>query len=256
VPLLVLHGGPGVPHQSVEPIAALAPSDRRVVFYDQLGCGSSDRPEDPGLEHLAVFLEELAAVRDALDLEEVHLLGHSWGGMLALEYALLQPAGLRSLTVVGAPAASGTFRARQQRLHEQLPPAVQATLERHQAAGTFDHPDYLAARRVWEERHVYRLQPWPDFLERAYAAMNVQLLVRMWTGELADWDIRPRLHGIHVPTLIVAGAFDGQVPDEHATLHAGIAGSHLEVFEASSHHPFAEEPARFQAVLEDFLART
>jgi proline-specific peptidase len=255
IPLLVLHGGPGVPHQSVEPIATFGPGTRPIVFYDQLGCGASDRPEDPALERLDVFLDELAAVRRALDLEVVHLLGHSWGGMLALEYAVHQPEGLRSLTVVGTPAATGTFQQRQRGLHEQLPEDVRATLDRHRSAGTVEHPEYVAARRVWEQRHVYRRQPWPDFLERAYAAMNVQLLVRMWTSELTDWDIRPRLGAIRVPTLIVAGRFDGQVPGEEAALHELIVRSELEVFAASSHHPFAEEPEQFQARLAAFLAQ-
>jgi proline-specific peptidase len=174
--------------------------------------------------------------------------------MLAMEYALLQPAGLRSLTLVCAPAASRTFLERQQRLQERLPSAVQGTLTQHQAAGTLDHPDYLAARRVWEQRHVCRLEPWPEFLERAYAAMNVHLLVRMWTGQLTDWDVRPRLHRLRVPTLIVAGRFDGQVPGEEAALGEGIVDAQVEVFEASSHHPFAEEPERFQALLTAFLA--
>jgi proline-specific peptidase len=254
IPVLLLHGGPGVPHQSLEALEAFAASGRPLVFYDQLGCGFSDRPDDPELGSLELFLDELAAVRGALGLDEVHLLGHSWGGLLAMEYAVRQPAGLQSLILVGAPACRSTMWDKQQRLQEQLPAEVLDTLRRHQAAGTLADAEFWAAWRVWEQRHVYRPQPWPGFLERAYAGMNLALLQRMWSTQLVGWDIRPRLGGIGVPTLIIAGRFDGQVPpDEAVFLHQGIHGSQLAIFDASSHHPHAEEPERFEAELQAFL---
>jgi proline-specific peptidase len=254
-PLLLLHGGPGVPHQSLETLASFA-SSRPLVFYDQLGCGLSDRPTEASLWSLELFLEELAALRSALGLTAVHLLGHSWGGLLAMEYALQQPAGLQSLVLVGAPACASTMFEQQRQLQEQLPADVLATLRRHQAAGTTADPEFWAAWRVWEQRHVYRPQPWPAFLERAYAGMNLDLLRQMWTTQLNGWDIRPRLGGIDVPTLIVAGRFDGQVPpSEAAFLHQGIRGSQLAIFEHSSHHPHAEEAAHFEGELQAFLTR-
>jgi proline iminopeptidase len=107
---------------------------------------------------------------------------------------------------------------------------------------------------VWEQRHVYRQSPWPSFLERAYAGMDLELLIKMWSTRLAGWDIRPRLGSIDVPTLIVAGRFDGQVsPGEADFLHQGIRGSQLAIFEDSSHHPHAEEPDRFEAEVQRFL---
>src|SRR3954464_386740 len=96
LPLLCLHGGPGVPHDYLEPLEALAATGRRVIFYDQLGCGNSDHPHDPSLWSVELFVEEVGAVRRALGLEAVHILGQSWGGMLGMEYALTQPSGLRS----------------------------------------------------------------------------------------------------------------------------------------------------------------
>src|SRR5207253_6495719 len=98
VPLLCLHGGPGSTHRGLTVLEPLA-DERRVVFYDQLGSGDSSKPSDPSLWTVELFLAELANVRMALDLEQVHLLGHSWGGMLAQEYALTQPAGLASLVL-------------------------------------------------------------------------------------------------------------------------------------------------------------
>jgi proline-specific peptidase len=88
LPVLVLHGGPGFPHDYLEDLSGLTDDGRTVVFYDQIGCGRSDHPDDPGLWVIDTFVDEVAAVRDALGLDRVHLLGHSWGGWLALEYAL------------------------------------------------------------------------------------------------------------------------------------------------------------------------
>jgi proline-specific peptidase len=106
LPLLVLNGGPGCPHDYMEDLAALTDeSGRTVVFYDQLGCGRSDHPDDPDLWVMDTFVEELAAVRKALRLDRVHLLGHSWGSQLALEYVLGRPAGLAGLVLAG-PIAS------------------------------------------------------------------------------------------------------------------------------------------------------
>ena len=95
----MLHGGPGSAHDALEGLAALAERGRRVVFYDQLGSGASDRPDDPSLWTVQTFIEQLQSVRDGLELERLHLFGSSWGGMLGVEYALTQPDGLASLVL-------------------------------------------------------------------------------------------------------------------------------------------------------------
>jgi proline-specific peptidase len=104
-PLLTLHGGPGAAHDCIEPLGELAAQGRRVIFYDQLGCGRSDKPHDPSLWMIELFLDELDAVRSELRLERIHLFGLSWGGMLAMEYALRRPPGLTSLVLASAPAS-------------------------------------------------------------------------------------------------------------------------------------------------------
>jgi proline-specific peptidase len=105
LPLMCLHGGPGFPHDYLEPLQAMAATGRRVIFYDQLGCGNSDKPHDPSLWTVPLFVEELREIRRALGLERVHLLGQSWGGMLAMEYALTEPAGLASLILADSSAS-------------------------------------------------------------------------------------------------------------------------------------------------------
>ena len=104
-PLLCLHGGPGAAHDYLEPLEAMAATGRRVIFYDQLGCGNSDHPHAPEMWTVPLYVEEVGAIRRALGLERVHILGQSWGGMLALEYALTQPAGLASLIIADSLAS-------------------------------------------------------------------------------------------------------------------------------------------------------
>src|SRR5260221_4209911 len=166
-PLLILHGGPGVPHDYLENLEALASDTQRVIFYDQLGCGRSDQPADTSLWRVERFVEELATVRRELGLDSVHILGQSWGGMLAIEYALTQPQGLASLILASTLSSMPMWIAEANRLRNELPPEVQATLLRHETAGTTDDPEYQQAMMVFYERHVIRVVPMPDQVKRA-----------------------------------------------------------------------------------------
>src|SRR5437764_2490133 len=140
VPLLALHGGPGSTHHYFTPLERLA-DERPVVLYDQVGCGSSDRPTD--IEWSAdVFREEVANVRDQLELERIHLLGTSWGGMLALEHVLSGARGVVSLILSSTLANLEHWAAQQLVLRNALPPAVVEVLDRHERAGTYDDPEY------------------------------------------------------------------------------------------------------------------
>src|SRR5579859_6031248 len=123
VPLLCLHGGPGFTHYYLEALEILA-DRRQVIFYDQLGCGKSDRPDDLSLWTVDLFVEELAAVRSALGLERLHLFGHSWGGMLAMQYVLDRQPTLESLTLCGSPASMPRWVRDCGELLAQQPPEV------------------------------------------------------------------------------------------------------------------------------------
>ena len=261
VPVVLLHGGPGLSHRTLLPLAELASTGRPVVFYDQLGSGRSDHPDDPSLFDVDLFLDQLATLRQALDLEAIHLFGHSWGGQLAMEYALTRPAGLRSLILHSSGAvATLAFATRQQALAE-LSPAARDALVRLEAAGTFTGPEYQAAAQVFHQRFTCRLKPWPAWLAQDSEEMNVALNIHMYesdlprTGPLRDWDIRPRLRNIAVPTLITAGRHDGGAGGQERLLHAGISGAELVMFEDSAHYAHAEEPERYLIVINDFLTR-
>jgi pimeloyl-ACP methyl ester carboxylesterase len=241
IALLCLHGGPGSTHNYLEPLEELG---RRVVFYDQLGCGASDRPDDPSLWTLALFLDELQTIRDALGLERIHLLGTSWGSMLALEYVVGKPAGVVSLTLNAPPTAARTWAAQAARLRAPLA------------------EDEAVAEEEFARRHVCRLDPLPDCVERGLAGRNKQVYETIWgrrewepTGLLREWDIRPRLPEIDVPTLITSGRHDICTPALAEEAQRLIPGSERALFEESSHTAFVEEPERFRAVLADFLER-
>ncbi len=260
VPLLLLHGGPGAPHDYLNNLEALASEQRRVIFYDQLGCGRSDQPDDTSLWRVERFVSELATVRRALGLVRVHILGQSWGGMLAIEYALTQPQGLLSLVLSNTTPSIPMWVAEANRLRAQLPPEVNATLQRHEAAGTTDSQEYQEAMQVYYDRHVIRV-PMPDYvkhtfenLSKVYFYMNGPSEFHV-VGPIKDWDRSDRLHEIHVPTLIISGRYDESTPAINEVLQRGILGSEWVVLENSSHLSHVEEPELYMQTVNAFLAR-
>jgi proline-specific peptidase len=264
LPLLILHGGPGATHQYLAPLESLARGGRRVIFYDQIGCGRSGGPrDDPDFYDARLFVDELQAVRDALGLERVHLLGQSWGGMLAMQYALDDPAGLASIVVADSPADMRHWVAEANRLRADLPADVAATLTAHETAGTTTNPAYAAAVEVFYRRHVCRLAEWPEpFLRSIDAMTNDGFVYNVMNGpsefhvigKLKDWTIRDRLHEIRVPALLLSGAHDEATPAIVGEVAERIPNAAWILFEQSSHTPHLEEPAAFEAAVNGFLA--
>src|SRR3954451_23104435 len=171
-PLVVLHGGHGAAHDYLLSLADLARDGRAVIHYDQLGNGRSTHLPERGAEFWTVelFVRELHNLVDALGLRDAHhILGQSWGGFLAQEYALTAPAGLRSLVLADTAASFPDFVAESNRLRADLPPEVEAVLRQHEAAGTTDDPAYEEACMVFYVRHVCRLDPWPDEVAEGFA---------------------------------------------------------------------------------------
>jgi len=264
LPLLCLHGGPGVPHEYLESLEAMAATGRRVIFYDQLGCGNSTHVDNPALWTVELFVEEVDVVRRALGLERLHILGQSWGGMLTMQYMLTQPQGVASITIASSPSSMSMWLAEANRLRGELPADVQATLIAHEAAGTTDSAEYLAAMQVFYDRYVCRVVPNPPYVQRAFAKLNEwpQVYHTMngpsefhVIGVIKDWDVTPRLGEINAPALITSGRYDEATPWIAETVQKGIRGSKWVVFEESAHLAHAEEPERYMAVLADFLAR-
>ncbi len=257
-PLLALHGGPGSTHNYFAPLEGLAP-ERPVVLYDQIGCGNSDRPTDIEWD-LSVFREEVDAVRDQLGLERVHLLGTSWGGMLAQEHVLSGGEGIVTLVLSSTLASLEQWAEAQLRLRADLPPEVIEVLDRHERDETYDDPEYERAMDVYFDRHFYRgPQPRPE-LDRMAAGKATDVYRAMqgpneWTctGALKGWDIRDRLGEIDVPTLVIRGRYDMCTDPIAATLVDGIPGAREVVLEHSSHTPVLEETGRYLEVVSAFL---
>lgn len=260
-PLLCLHGGPGASHHTLEALEGLA-SRRRVVFYDQLGCGKSDRPDNRALWVVDRFVEELAQVRAALGLERLHLFGNSWGGMLALQYVLDRRPDLESLILCGSPASMPRWVAGCNDLLAQQPAEVVKVIRDHEADGFTSCPEYQAAILAFYREHFCRLSPWPASLERSFAEAGHTVYAVMngpseftVTGTLKDWDVMDRLGEIAVPTLLVGGRYDECRPALLEEMSERIPGATLAIIEEASHLCFAERPAEFAAVVNAFLER-
>ena len=264
-PLLCLHGGPGFTHNYLEPLEALA-DRRRVIFYDQLGCGRSERPDDLSLWTVDRFVAEVAEVREALGLERLHLFGSSWGGMLAMQYVLDRSGDqpdLESLTLCGSPASMIRWAADCEELLSAEPPEIRQVIREHEAAGFTACPEYQAAILGFYRKHVCRMNPWPAGLERSFAEAGYVVYNTMngpseftVTGTLKTWDIMDRLGEITVPALLIGGRYDECTPAHLEDMHKRIAGSELKIIEDASHLCFAEQPGEFSAIINSFFDLT
>jgi L-proline amide hydrolase len=260
LPVLLLHGGPGAASDYLEPLLRLAETGRRAVTYDQIGAGRSKVPPEALEWTVDLFVDEVAAVREALELDRIHLFGHSWGGMLAMEYALTQPSGLASLVVGHSPASIPQWVEETGRLRAQLPDDVQHTLARHEGAGAVHDPEYEEACMVFYRRHVCRADPWPDYVVRSFAelgevynTMNGPSEFHV-VGTLKDWSVVDRLGEIRVPTFVISGEHDEATPAINATVTNGIPNARSVILPERSHIAHAEDPDEYLALLDEFFS--
>ena len=265
VPLVVLHGGPGVPHPYTLRIAGIAAQGRAVVHYDQLGCGRSTHLPEKGADFwdVQLFLDELDNLLQGLGIDSSYaVLGQSWGGMLAAEHAVRRPDGLQSLVIANSPASMELWLSEANRLRGDLPPDVQATLLEHEEAGTTSSPEYLAAEQVFYDRHVCRVVPNPPEVVASFAALEVDPTVYHTMngpsefhviGTMKSWTVIDRLDQVRAPTLLVNGRYDEATPACVQPFADNIPDVRWEVFESSSHLPHVEEEERYLQVVGAFL---
>lgn len=265
-PLVVLHGGPGFSHDYLRNIADVALSGRAVVLYDQIGTGRStnlpDMPSD--FWTIELFIAQLQGLLRYLEIEDdFHLLGQSWGGMLAAEFAVQQPSGLRSLVLSNSLSSAENWGREAARLISELPQEQRQVIEEHHAAQTYDDPAFLEAMNFYLARHGCRVTPTPEELQisGSYFEKNPSVYQTMWgpaeffpTGTLKNWTILDRAHFIEVPTFIMSGRYDEATPATMEPLMKRIAQVSWEIFEESSHVPFIEERDLYMVKLNEFLA--
>jgi len=259
VPLLLVHGGPGASSEGLAGLDVLAMHGYPVIRYDQLGCGRSDRPDDDALWEVETFLDELETLRGELELDRIHLLGHSWGGMLAMEHASVHPDDVLGVILASAPASVPRIARETREMVRRLPAAVRDAIDRHEAAGTTGSDEYLAAAHEFDRRHICRLDPYPAVLrdplllgERVYAVMCGPSEFN-GIGRTRDWDFMDRLHTVRQPTLVTGGLHDEFTPGHALEMLGRLPDARYVCFGASAHYPFLEERDAYLATLVAFL---
>jgi L-proline amide hydrolase len=266
LPLVVAHGGPGCTHDYVDSFKELAADGRAVIHYDQIGNGKSTHLPDKGADFWTVefFLAELDNLLDHLGIRERYaLLGQSWGGMLGAEHAVRRPPGLKALVIANSPASMELWVAGANELRAALPDEVREALDRHEAAGTVEHPEYLTATRFFYDRHVCRVTPWPDEVARTFLAVESDPTVYHTmngpnefhvVGTLRHWSVVDRLDPIEAPTLAFRGHHDEATAECVQPFLDRIRGVESEVFPESSHMPHVEEKEACLKRVARFLA--
>jgi proline iminopeptidase len=223
IKVLLLHGGPGFGHEYLEAFESFLPqAGIEMYYYDQLGCANSDQPDDTSLWTLARYTEEVEEVRRALGLEHFVLFGQSWGGMLALEYALNYQQHLRGLVISNMTAGVQSALRRSASIKSQLPPDTLARLTALEAKEDYDSPEY---QKIMMEdlypKMVCRIQPWPEPVTRTFRHANEKIYNFMQgkseflvTGNLKDWERWDRLHEIKVKALTIGARYDEMDPED------------------------------------------
>lgn len=259
IPLVVLHGGPGGTSCSYSALSPLGP-DRPVVLYDQLGSGRSGRPADRTLWTVDHFVDELDAVRKKLGLKRIHLMGHSWGASLATAYVLSKGTkGIESLILASALLSTPDWIRDAEELRKQLPADVQATLRRHEQAGTTGSPEYRTAELEYTRRFVRRKAGAPN-PACADSAFNRVIYEQMWgpsefhaTGSLKTFDVTNRLGELHLPVLLMVGEFDEARPQTAQRYQKLIPGARFAVVPGAAHSLMNDNPEGALTVLTGFL---
>jgi proline iminopeptidase len=244
ITLLTLHGGPGCTHEYFECFEDFLPqAGIQFIYYDQLGSAYSDQPDDPSLWTVERFKEEVEQVRAALGLEQFYLFGHSWGGMLGIEYALAYQPHLKGLIISNMTASIPSYVASITSLRQQLPAEIIRTLEKYEATGEYHAPEYeeVMLKQIYT-KHLCRLDPWPEPLTRMFRHLSAQVYNTMQgpnefviTGTFKDWDRWSDLPRITVPTLLSVGRFDTMSVSDIEKMGELIPHAQVTICERGSH---------------------
>lgn len=258
VPVILLHGGPGVPSYSMKPLEALG-DDRPVVRYDQLGAGRSERTSDTTLFNIAHFVGELDSLRTSLGYDKVHLVGHSWGTILGVEYYRAHPDRVASLTLASPVLSAPEWERNARRLVATLSDSAQVAIRARETLFDYDAPDYLSAVSEYSGRYV-ALRPVEDDRDSTVKGMNPQLYNYLWgpseftiKGKLRSYDATSRLRSIRVPTLYTVGEFDQANPATVKRFAAMTPGARVEVIPNAAHITTWDNPDVMIGVVRDFM---
>ncbi|CAM3405543.1 proline iminopeptidase-family hydrolase [Flavobacterium chungbukense] len=270
IKLLLLNGGPGATHEYFECMESFLPSEGiEFIYYDQLGTGNSDNPNDPAFWDLSRYVEEVEQVRQALKLDKdnFYLLGHSWGGILAAQYALKYQKNLKGLIISNMMMSAIAYdKYADDVLAKQMDPKVLARIREIEKNKDFENPEYMKLLVPnFYSKHILRLDPnlWPEPVNRSFAKINQSLYVTMQgpsefglSGKLEKWDITKELPKITVPTLSIGAQYDTMDPEHMKWIATQVKNGTYLYCEKGSHMSMYDDQETYMKGLIKFLKET
>ncbi len=261
--LLLISGGPGFPsnfNQFRDYHQVYADHGFRVVTWDQMGCGESDMPDDSSLWTLERFVKETEVIRSALNLGKIHLLGHSWGGIIGLEYCFAYPHQVKSFILADCATSIPEIQRSCDELKLEFGQEVVHMMAQREANGTTDSPEYRAIVQKFLNLHTCRSPIWPEAHGASAENINPQVREQIsglqflkWTGPIKDWDRLPDLHELQMPILIVQGEYDWVTPAIGEMTYSRLSNAELKILKNCSHLPYFEDPQTYEATVMAFL---
>ena len=267
IKLLLLNGGPGATHEYFECMESFLPAEGiEIIYYDQLGCGNSDNPKDTSMWSLPRYVEEVEQVRQALKLDKdnFYLLGHSWGGILAAEYAFKYQEHLKGLIISNMMMSCPEYgKYADEVLAKQFDPKVLARIRAIEAKGDFTNPEYMQLLMPnFYAKHICRipLDKWPEPINRSFGKMNQSLYVTMQgpsefgiSGKLEKWDRVPDLPKLSIPVLSIGGEYDTMDPKHMQMVATKVQNGSYLYCAKGSHMSMWDDQQTYMAGLIKFI---
>lgn len=260
-PIILIHGGPGSTHNYMEMLDSIASTGRKVISYDQLGCGNSYLDGHPELWKADTWIDELIELRKYLNIDECYLLGQSWGGMLVIQYMIeRKPEGIKGIILSSTLSSASLWAHEQHRLIKLMSKEDQAAIQYAEEHNVWDSKDYLLANDHFMKLHCADIQPSdPECLTREKKSGSEPYLYG-WgpneytpSGTLKDFEYTDRLHEIIVPSLIMSGTNDLCTPLVAKTMYDNLNNAKWQLFDGARHMCFAEDNKLYCEVLSKFL---
>lgn len=260
-PIILIHGGPGSTHNYMELLDDISKTGRKVVTYDQLGCGNSYLDGHPELWNAKTWIQELIQLRSFLHLDECYLLGQSWGGMLIIQYMIEnQPVGIKGIVLSSTLPSASLWAHEQHRLIHFMSQEDQEAIRFAEKNNIWNNPEYLKANEKFMKLHCADIQPnAPECLTRKKKTGNEPYLYG-WgpneynpTGSLKNFEYTDQLYKITVPTMVMSGTNDLCTPLIAKTMYDNIPHAKWELFDGARHMCFAEQNDKYCNLLTKWL---
>lgn len=258
--ILFLQGGPGMrANYLIEAHIGLIEEGYRLVFFDPLGAGRSDRPADSSLWTIERFAEEVETVRKSLNLGDIQLYGHSWGAILSVEYLIRYPKHVIASVISHGFADTQFHQKELDRLTAALGHEFAHMRRMHELAGTTDSVEYQAGERVLWHKHICRMLEWPDELTNLEEVLNPDIYKEIiglefnMKGNLRDWNRLQDLKEVQIPALVLSGEYDALTPNEAQKIYQALPNSSFHLFRNVAHMPMYECPSEYRQVVHQFF---